>query len=118
MESQHLSNVLLAAGQMQRRHFTPGFLNQALGKLLADGNTQELVNTLWSLSAMGLMKGNVFSSILDKLIQLNDPLTLSHARQILMVSSYYSINIIPCPDQPGGRREHKNRGHVICVLLN
>lgn len=83
---QHLSNILLAAATTQRRNFTPKFLNQALSTLLTRGNSQELSNTLWSLSALGLMRANVFTSVLERLTQVIDEQTTTYGRQILTVS--------------------------------
>lgn len=95
MTSQNLSNILLAAASIQRRSFTPRFLNQALNKLLADGNQQELFNTLWSLSALGLIKENVFISLVSRLTELPEDLSPIHAKQLLYVSFRLALVIIP-----------------------
>ena len=84
MSQQNLSNVLLAAAVVQRRSFTPRFLNRALEKVLEDGNDQGLCNTLWALSALGLMKDSVFKPLIERLA-MGMQLTIVHARQVLAV---------------------------------
>jgi len=52
MQPQSLSNVLLAAATVQRRSFSPEFLNRALAKIVAEGTSQ-------SVCGRSLSSGNV-----------------------------------------------------------